>query len=121
MENELDRVFSLLVRQRYADWKGSVRCYTCSWVGDWREAQCGHFIKRANEAVRWDDDNARPQCPSCNMFADGKADVFEEELRDELGEEGFNALLQRSLNEYPDESLKSQRLVEIRRALREIA
>ncbi len=30
--------------------------------------------------TRWLEDNARPQCPECNMFEDGKREVFAQNL-----------------------------------------
>jgi hypothetical protein len=89
---KLDEIFSIFTRLRFADYRGMVHCYTCPWFGYWKECDCGHWIKRSNHAVRWNKDNARPQCKSCNEFEDGKPEVFEQELREEIGDEAVDEL-----------------------------
>ena len=42
---KLDTVFSLYIRQRYADKNGMVKCCTCSTVKHWKEMDCGLFSK----------------------------------------------------------------------------
>lgn len=91
---ELDKWFSLFTRLRFADWKGDVLCYTCTWRGHWKECDAGHFNKRGNLSTRFDENNARPQCRDCNRHRDGMQEVFEEELRDEVGDEEVDRILQ---------------------------
>ena len=72
LKNELDKVFSRYIRAKHADSKGVVRCITCEreyLVGD---AQAGHFASRRHMATRWDEDNVRPQCYSCNITDQGR-------------------------------------------------
>lgn len=74
---ELDRVFSLYIRQKYADpHTGMVKCYTCSTVKHWKEMQNGHWIPRNNLSTRFSEENCRVQCVGCNMFQKGRPDVF---------------------------------------------
>lgn len=80
LKKELDRVFSLYIRGKYEK-----RCYTCGRSNV--VLQNGHFISRNYLATRWDEDNCRPQCVGCNMFGGGKPLDFEENLKEELGEE----------------------------------
>lgn len=75
-KKELDRVFSLFIRNKYADKNGYVRCYTCSVVKPVKEMQNGHWIPRNNLATRFSEENCRPQCVGCNMFNKGRPDVF---------------------------------------------
>jgi hypothetical protein len=77
LKKELDRVFSLYIRGKYEK-----KCYTCEYVG---MLQNGHFVPRQYLAVRWDEDNCRPQCRNCNVFDHGKPFEFEERLVKELG------------------------------------
>lgn len=63
---EADRVFSIAVRQRYADDAGFVKCCTCPKVFHWTEITCGHFRKRRHLITRWNIKNAAPQCSFCN-------------------------------------------------------
>lgn len=93
LREKLDAVFSKWVRLRAADYRGYVHCYTCSWIGNWRLAQCGHFVPRGNLATRFEPDNCRPQCSDCNEYHNGRFDIFEEELRDELGDHRVDELL----------------------------
>ena len=77
LKKELDTVFSIYIRQKYADsHTGTVSCYTCSVVKHWKEIQNGHWIPRNILATRFDEDNCRPQCVGCNMFNKGKPDIF---------------------------------------------
>lgn len=77
LKKELDRVFSIYIRSKYEK-----KCYTCEYVG---MLQNGHFVPRQYLAVRWDEDNCRPQCRNCNVFDHGKPFEFEERLVKDLG------------------------------------
>jgi hypothetical protein len=44
---------------------------------------CGHFVPRANMALRWDLRNLRPQCVNCNRLNYGKISVYEKNLEKE--------------------------------------
>lgn len=107
-KEKLDRVFSIYIRTLYADYKGYVKCYTCGKVVEWKEAQCGHFIRRQFTAVRFDERNCRPQCYDCNMIFDGMEESFEEHLREELGEKEVDKLIEIGKQErnYSDEEYK---------------
>lgn len=74
-KKELDAVFSRYIRTKYAK-NGMVKCYTCTTVKPIKEMQCGHWISRTNLATRFSEDNCRPQCVGCNMFNQGRLDVF---------------------------------------------
>lgn len=75
-KKELDRVFSLYIRNKYADSNGNVKCFTCSVTKPIKEIQNGHWIPRNNLATRFSEENCRPQCVGCNMFNKGRPDVF---------------------------------------------
>jgi hypothetical protein len=81
LKKELDRVFSIYIRQKYPK-----ECYTCFKTEI--TLQCGHFISRQYLATRWDENNCRPQCVGCNIYGNGKPLDFEERLKSELGD-GF--------------------------------
>lgn len=93
-EQQLDRVFSLYIRLKYADFRGYAPCFTCDERLPWQELQAGHFIRRQHSSVRFHEDNVRPQCRSCNEFRDGMEHSFEERLRDELGDEEVDDLIE---------------------------
>lgn len=103
LDEALDTIFSIFTRVRFADFKGYVHCYTCPWYGHWKECDAGHFISRGNGALRWEKNNARPQCTECNRIFHGRPDTFEQELREEIGEGAVDELQVRAIRErYPD-------------------
>jgi hypothetical protein len=75
-KKELDRIFSLHIRNKYADDNGYVKCFTCNVIKPIKEMQNGHWIPRNNLATRFSEENCRPQCVGCNMFNKGRPDVF---------------------------------------------
>ena len=81
---KLDTVFSLWVRNKHATSDGLVFCYTCLTRKPVKEMQCGHFISRAYFSTRWEPDNCRPQCVSCNIYHQGQQYIFGKNLEKEL-------------------------------------
>jgi hypothetical protein len=92
LKKELDKVFSLWVRQTWANDEGMASCYTCGKVAHWKQLQNGHFIPRNILITRWDENNCRPQCVGCNMFGNGKILDFEDRLVRELGRKRVDEL-----------------------------
>jgi len=86
LKKKLDAVFSKYIRNKYAK-NGYVTCYTCGKVDTIERMQNGHFISRGYLATRFDENNCRPQCVGCNMFGNGKPLDFEENLKEELGDQ----------------------------------
>lgn len=86
LKKELDKVFSLFIRQKYADSNSSGRCYTCGISKHWKELHCGHFISRSYLATRFSEDNVRPQCAGCNIFGGGRTVQFAANLERDYGE-----------------------------------
>jgi hypothetical protein len=84
--DDLDAVFSQVVRLSHADRYGTVECYTCGTKRPWKQMQCGHFIPRIHMLTRFSEDNCKPQCPTCNMMKDGNLIAFAKHLeRDRPG------------------------------------
>lgn len=81
--NDLDLIFSQWVRLSHAGKDGVVSCYTCGLWMDWRKAQNGHFIPRANMFTRFDERNCRPQCETCNCHKHGNISQFTKRLNEE--------------------------------------
>lgn len=82
---DLDAVMSRFVRLSRADKEGMVQCFTCDKFFHYKKIQNGHYISRFYKAVRWDEDNCRPQCMWCNMYKNGDAANFRERLVIEIG------------------------------------
>lgn len=91
---EADKYFSLYIRLKYADWRGYVKCYTCDKVlqaiAD--GMQCGHFVSRSCHKLRWDENNARPQCYGCNISKKGNYIEYTLRLIKELGKKKVDEL-----------------------------
>lgn len=77
---KLDIIFSQYVRNKYADNKGMVKCFTCDREYPVKNIQNGHFMSRQHMATRWHLDNCRPQCYGCNVMQQGKAYEFSKRL-----------------------------------------
>lgn len=90
----LDAYFSKFVRLR--DGLICQRCLKTFLRGD-QGLHCAHFIGRANHATRWDPDNCVALCYGCHQFMDThKGTVFRVWLSQRLGQEKFDALVERS-------------------------
>lgn len=98
LKKELDAIFSKWVRLSNSNNDGYCFCITCEEKVFWLYIQNGHFISRSCLALRFDPNNTRPQCQPCNWaqmmgFGDNqKTFQFEENLADEIGEEGIKKL-----------------------------
>ena len=64
--NDLDRVFSLYIRIKYANSKGIVTCFCCHRPLHYLKITNGHFIFRRHKATRFMEENCYPQCEKCN-------------------------------------------------------
>lgn len=85
MVAKADAAFSIYIRHRDADGRGNCRCVTCEKVAPIKEMQCGHFVSRVHRSLRWDERNAAAQCVGCNMFHEGRKDVFAVRLVEKYG------------------------------------
>lgn len=83
---KLDRVFSLYVRKYYSSF-GRVQCYTCGKIERIEDIQCGHYIKRRFLNTRFDFENAKPQCKTCNETLGGNYEVYKHRLIGDYGPE----------------------------------
>ncbi len=73
---DLDKVFSIWIRQRGMDSRGFNTCFTCGARKHWKELQNGHYVSRAHRSLRWDERNCNPQDAACNLFKAGAMDVY---------------------------------------------
>lgn len=93
-----DKYFSEYIRRRDSV-NGYVKCCTCPVVDRWQNMDCGHFEKRGNLYVRWDERNAGVQCTACNQFNDGEYDKMKAYLILRWGEEVVNEVIRLSKQE----------------------
>ena len=81
---KLDKVFSLYIRQRFAENEISI-CFTCGKKDHWKRLQCGHFQSRKHYSTRFDEINCQVQCAGCNVFKYGEQFIFGKNLDLEYG------------------------------------
>jgi len=86
LKKELDRVYSIYIRRKYADANGFAECFTCGVRKHWKELQNGHYVSRAHNNTRFDDFNCHVQCAGCNIFKSGNMDMYAIRLREKYGE-----------------------------------
>lgn len=73
MQKRLDTL--LKVVRYYGSMDGITnKCATCRGIFLIKELQCGHFIKRGNQFLKYVSVNLMPQCRRCNHFLDGAQD-----------------------------------------------
>ena len=85
LKNKAWKLFSEYVRRKDADEGGTVSCFTCGKPLSWKEAHAGHAIPGRHNAVLFDLDIVRPQCPRDNIFLRGRYEVFATKLIKEMG------------------------------------
>ena len=64
---EADTAFSIFIRKRDLP-GGKGRCFICGTKLLHSQAHCGHYIKRDQMPVRYDELNAHAICETCNCF-----------------------------------------------------
>lgn len=72
---KLDTVFSQYIRLKDSK-DGIGECVTCGKQDHWKNLQAGHFMSRKHYSTRWDEDNVKIQCSSCNVFRYGEQYKF---------------------------------------------
>lgn len=86
LKKDLDTIFSLYIRQRYADKDGMVKCFTCGKIDHWKKMHCGHYISRRHLSTRFSETNCQNQCPPCNLYNQGAGDAFAVHLKKVYGD-----------------------------------
>lgn len=82
-----DKWFSEFIRMRYADYRGYVECFTCGKIGFWRHFDCGHYVKRQFQSLRFNEINCQVQCKYCNHYLQGNDAKFRANLINLYGEQ----------------------------------
>ena len=90
---KLDKEFSRYIRLRDAYPNGMFVCISCGRVLPIAEADCGHFIPRANMATRYDEMNCNAECKYCNRFSLTHLIGYKKHLIQMYGEEKYEALV----------------------------
>ncbi len=88
LKKDADKFFSLATRYRFAEKQGNewyAECCTCGVRKNIKELQCGHFMSRRFNSVRYNEMNTAPQCVACNMFRGGEQFKFSQFIEDYYG------------------------------------
>jgi hypothetical protein len=85
LKKDLDRIFSIYIRQRDTNAAGLVVCYTCKREMEFNKSQNGHFVPRQYLATRWDEVNCHAQCYACNMLYNGQPSAYAARLKKDYG------------------------------------
>ena len=83
-------IFSLYIRLR-----DNGVCFTCGVKKEIKQMHAGHF---KHHRLDFDETNRHAQCPGCNMFRNGRLDVYAARLIERYGE-GIIQTLDREANE----------------------
>lgn len=97
-EEKLWKWFSKYIRLRDCPTgsHGFARCITCGKIYDFREMDCGHYIKRKWKSVKYDETNNHAQCTSCNSYEDGEVAKYRIAIIEKYGEDAIIDLEERS-------------------------
>lgn len=92
---ELDRVFSLFIRERDGE------CVTCHKK---RDLTCSHLFSRVAHSTRWDEVNCHCQCRGCNMYHEHNPHIFTNWFIHKFGVDKYDWLLakHKKTAKYPD-------------------
>lgn len=63
----------------------------------WTRIQNGHYMSRKYLSTRFDENNCRPQCVSCNVFQQGNIQLYRRNLIEEIGNEMVDAVEAKAL------------------------
>jgi len=90
LKAKLDKIFSMYIRLKYSNSNGICKCISCGKYHTWKEIQNGHYMSRRYMSTRFDEDNCRPQCVSCNIFNQGNIQMYRLGLIKDIGEKRVN-------------------------------
>lgn len=68
---EADRWFSQFIRLRDSDANGIATCVTSGKRAHWTTMDCGHYVSRAKQSTRYDEQNCHAQSKMSNRFQGG--------------------------------------------------
>jgi len=92
MKKKAWAAFSKWYRQSHSDDNGYATCYTCGVIKPWKELQVGHLLDGRNNAILFEINAVRIQCPGCNLFKNGNKEVYIPKFIQENGWEEYDRL-----------------------------
>lgn len=95
LKKKLDTVYSQYIRLRDSE-DGIATCITCGDQKPWKLMQCGHFIRRSINHLRYNETNCNVQCMRCNVILHGNLYIYSLKLDQRYGEGTAARLLEES-------------------------
>ena len=89
---ELDEVFSIWVRKKYADSNGYLNCFITGVRLHWKQADAAHYIRREKMATRWHEWNVHPSSIDSNRFDPEHERMYGEKMIEVFGIEQVTEL-----------------------------
>lgn len=83
LKKKADTVWSKYIRYRDGERKVDgwyTDCITCGVSKPVKQMQCGHFVSRSCNKLRYDELNTNAQCVGCNMFKGGEQYEYARQL-----------------------------------------
>lgn len=99
LKKDADKYYSKATRYRFADKRGDTwyaQCITCQVEKPIKQLQCGHFMSRRHNILRYRDENTAAQCYGCNVMSQGRQYEFAMAIDDLYGAGTAKALHQES-------------------------
>ncbi len=103
LKKDADAAFSNYIRER-----DLYTCITCGKFGGKSEIDCGHFVKRGDLLLRFNEINCNAQCKRCNHYLKGNDRVYSLKLEEKYGH-GILQELERIHLEYKAKSPQLRR------------
>lgn len=88
LKKEADKWHSKAIRYRDGEIENGVwvaECITCGVKKPITQMQCGHFVSRSKNILRYDELNTNAQCVGCNMFKAGEQYLYSKALDEKYG------------------------------------
>lgn len=85
------------VKKIYTQYDKTAQCFTCTRWFPAREMDASHFISVKHQSTRYDMDNIRLCCVSCNRLLHGNLKLYKEALIQDIGKDQVDALYVRSV------------------------
>lgn len=82
-----DSILSQIIIKKYKE------CFIC---GSKKNLTCGHLITRKIYITRWDFDNVRCQCKSCNLLHKYQPEIFTLKYIDQNGLEKYRNIVEKT-------------------------
>ena len=104
LKKTADKYYSLATRYRFADKRGDTwyaSCITCGVEKPIKQLQCGHFMSRRHNILRYRDENTAAQCYGCNVMSQGRQYEFGIAIDELYGTGTAKALHQESKQLHP--------------------